>query len=955
MSKFIENELDINRLPLLETLMSIGNGYMGVRGYLEEFEYPGSIRGNYINGIYERIPMNHAEWAHGFPLQVDRMPNLIDLFNITIFIDNEEVVIDGRISNFKRELDFEIGLVKRSYKYKTKMDKTAHISFESLVSFTHIQFRTWSLKIVYDGEIKVINRIDFNISNMIKKYDPRTASTNIPLIKVLDPAYISSKGKISLKTINSGIYIDIDFRDKGAFTSNSKLNKESMDIYFESNGELEINRTVKYCDSIRKNGEDRNNQDKNEDETNKEDFIDEKTLYKEQIQYLKDFKSKSSIEFLDDKELNNIMEFMRFHMLQATTRDKYGNISAKGLSGEGYEGHYFWDTEIFMFPVWLLWDNKRAKNLLLYRYDLLDIARERALEMGHNKGACFSWRTISGIESSGYFPAGSAQYHINFDIAYIFIQYWLTNGDIDFLAEYTMEILIETARTALEIGSFEDDGFHIHTVTGPDEYTALVSDNYYTNKMAQYNLKWTVKFWRQLKAARYDEWLEINKRLKLEESEIDHMEEAAEKMVFIYNEKNGIMAQDSTFLTKERWPEKNDLRPLLLNYHPLTIYRHQILKQADTVLAQYLIEDENEEILKNTFYYYEAINTHDSSLSKSISGLMASRLGDEKISYDSFMDTLYLDIKDLHDNTTDGLHMANIGGSIINVLKGFGGINIKDDGLHIEPFIPKKLGRVKFRFTWRESLLEVLVDGEEVDIKTISGSAIEVVLKGEKIIIGQRGILFDLDGVLTGTSDKHYEAWKKMAGEIGYDLPEEFRDKLRGVSRMESIDIILEHFGVECPIDEKTELASIKNEYYKESISLFTREDIYPGVIELLERLKSIGVKIGLVSASNNAQELIKNMEIESYFDAVADLEKLKRGKPYPDPFLQVAKMLNLKPRNCLGVEDAKVGIESIKAAGMKSLGIGDQDLSEAEFRYSTIQEASDFIIKWAEGDYGRD
>lgn len=939
MTAYVEKGLDIKKLPLHETLMSIGNGYMGTRAYLEEFEYEGSIRGNYINGVYETIPMEHAEWAWGFPEQSDRMPNLVDLFRIKIYLDDEEVVINGNIKDFNRELDFKCGLLKRNYKYVTKSGNEAYISFQQMISFSHRFLKSWSLNIDYPGKIKVINFIEFKILNMINEKDPRTASKQIPLIQVQDCNYRNNSGSINLETIRSKINIIMDFMDYGDFNSTSTLNKQDLNIVFNSTGKLSLNRIVRYWDSIR---------------NEHTEFISKEIMYKKQKEYLKEFHNKTKIDFLDHPELTKVMNFMTFHLLQSTTQDFYGNIAAKGLSGEGYEGHYFWDTEIFLFPIWLLWDKERAKNLLMFRYNLLDIGRERALELGHQKGACFSWRTISGKESSGFFPAGSAQFHINFDIAYTFIQWWLATEDIDFLLNYSFELLIETARTALEIGNMEEDGFHIHTVTGPDEYTALVSDNYYTNKMAQYNLKWVVKFLNLLEIERPKELLEIKRRLKIQDLEIEAMNEAANKMVFIYDKEKQIMAQDSTFLSKAMWPKENILRPLLLNYHPLTIYRYQILKQADTVLAQYLLGEKSREVIENSFYYYEKINTHDSSLSTSVSGLMASRLGNEHLSYKYFMNSVFMDLKDLHHNTTDGLHMANIGGSLLSVLKGFGGIRIEEDELYIDPFIPKDIGRLNFRFTWKNTLLDIYIDGDNVDIKKISGDNVEVILKGKKIVIGVKAVLFDLDGVLTGTSDNHYKAWKQLTKELGYDLPLEFKDKLRGISRTESLNLILNYFGLTYSEEEKSNLTMIKNEYYKTSISNFNEKDLYKGVKKLLDKLKSLDVKIALVSASKNALELIENMKIKDYFNVIVDPESVEKGKPYPDPFLAAAEMLNIPVNNCLGVEDAQAGIDSINSAGMMSLGIGEEDLKGADYLYSTIEEASDFIIDWAVNNYGR-
>lgn len=940
MKALLENGLDIQRLPLMESLMSIGNGYIGSRGYLEEFEYKGSVRGNYINGLYEWVPMVHAEWAWGFPIEVDRMPNLLDLFNITIFLDDEEVVIDGDIQDFKRELNFEDGLSKRSYLYNTESGKIAKIFFEHLISFPHPELRTWTINIDYDGKIKLQNNINFSISNVSSNKDPRVAPTQIPLVKIDKAMYEAGIGNIWLSTFKSGLRVEMSFTDRGNFSCNWDLTNEELLIDFLSTGNLELNRTVKYWDSIR---------------DNLSEFISKKQLYLDQKSYLDEFYSKCRIEFIDKAELNNSMDFKQFQMLQSTTRDHFGNISAKGLSGEGYEGHYFWDTEMFLFPVWLMWDSKTANNLLQYRYNLLPAARARAKELGHSNGACFPWRTISGLESSGFFPAGTAQYHLNFDIAYTFIQWWLVNRDVDYLADYSMELILETARTAMQIGCFQSDGFHIHTVTGPDEYTAMVSDNYYTNKMAQYNLKWAVKLWDILKDEKPKDWKRLKDDLDISTEEVELMKLAAEKMVFIYDDKKGIMAQDSTFLEKAYWPEENNLRPLLLNYHPLTIYRYQVLKQADTVFAQYLINDEKQDVMERTYEYYTAINTHDSSLSKCATGLMACMLKKEQEALDFFMDSVYMDLKDLNQNTRDGLHLANIGGSLLFILKGFAGMRLEENRLILNPFVPKELGRIKIVFSYRKTLLELLLKGEDTDIKRLSGPPINIRLKNQNIIIGQKAILFDLDGVLTGTSDNHYRAWKRITKELGFDLPESFRDKLRGISRAKSIRMILHHFGLKLDDDKIQELSDKKNQYYRESIEDFSPLDLYPGVIKLLDTLKAKNVKIALVSASRNALSLIKNMEIENYFDVVLDPDTIKRGKPHPDPFLSVAKSLGVSPKDCLGVEDAKAGITSINEAGMFSVGIGKDDLENADILFGTIKEATQFIIDWVDDDYGRD
>ena len=929
-----ERDLNIDRLPLLESLMSLGNGYMGSRGYLEEFSYPGSVRGNYINGIYERIPMNHAEWAWGFPPDSDRMPNLVDLFAITIFLDEEEVVLDGEIEDFVRELNFETGLSARSYKYRTTAGKTAEISFEDLLSFPHKELRVWTLNIVYDGRIEVRNNINFHFTNVSGKEDPRLAHHDYTLAEVTGAQYESGQGEILIETLRSKIQIRFDFLDEGEFNSSSVKDDDAIEIAFTAEGLLRLERMVKCRDSIRKNDS---------------EFIPKRELYSKQREFLQSVEQRARIEFLDNEELTAALQLYKFHLLQSTTQDVYGNIAAKGLSGEGYEGHYFWDTEIFMFPVLLLWSRERARDLLLFRYNTLPAARFRAIELGHKHGACFPWRTISGTESSGYFPAGTAQYHINFDIAYAFIQYWLSTKDLDFLADYAMEVILETARTALEIGSFQSDGFHIHCVTGPDEYTAMVSDNYYTNKMAQHNLEWAIKLWRILEKERPGDWLRLTEALRLKDYEFENMAKAAREMVYVYDEERGILGQDASFLSKSLWPEENDKRPLLLHYHPLTIYRYQILKQADTALALYLVPDVDEEVMRRSFYYYEKINTHDSTLSPSATVLLACRLRDADLAYKYFIEGAYIDLKDRSKNTANGLHMANIGGTLLAVLSGFGGININEFGLHIDPFVPGQFGRIRFRFTWYDSVLEVFLADNDIDIKRVSGPPVELVLRGENIIVGQKAVLFDLDGVLTGTSDNHYQGWKRMTKELGYDLPEEFRGRLRGISRPAALQEILDYLGLEYSEEEKQELANRKNNYYIESISAFTSANLYPGALEILTALRDRGAKIGLVSASKNAAQLADSLGIREYFDYIFDPAETLRGKPYPDPFLKAAEMLSLSPGDCLGVEDAKAGIQSIKSAGMTAVGIGKDDLSGADAVFDTIKDASSYLLDWLE------
>ena len=326
-------------------------------------------------------------------------------------------------------------------------------------------------------------------------------------------------------------------------------------------------------------------------------------------------------------------------------------------------------------------------------------------------GALYPWRTITGQECSGYFPAGSAQYHINGDIAYSIIAYYQATKDIEFIAAKGAEIVFETARLWLDVGNYYRGEFRINDVTGPDEYTCIVNNNYYTNVLAQYHLRWAVKFYTMLKEAGTLE--PIAKKIKLKMTEIRGFIKAAEAMYLPYDAQLKINPQDDSFITKKEWnlhsiPKEHF--PLLLHYHPLHIYRHQICKQADTVMAYFILEDaQSVETMRNSFHYYEKITTHDSSLSQPIFSIVAARLGMEEKAYQYFGDSAKLDLCNLHHNTKDGVHTANMAGSFLTIVYGFAGFRLKEQGISFWPMLPKEWKGYSFKILYENSRIAVSV------------------------------------------------------------------------------------------------------------------------------------------------------------------------------------------------------------------------------------------------------
>jgi len=390
-----------------------------------------------------------------------------------------------------------------------------------------------------------------------------------------------------------------------------------------------------------------------------------------------------------------------------------------------------------MMPFFTLTNPEIARNLLSYRYKTLPQAKENAKLVGHRNGALYPWRTIMGIECSGHYPSGTAQYHINGDIAQAIATYYLTTNDLQFMEQEGTELLIETARIWIDLVNFFNGKFHLNTVTGPDEYTCMVNNNYYTNVCAKNNLNWAVKAFEILK--KHGMEASVVRTTGISGEELKEFQKVADHMYLPYDEKLGINPQDDSFLQKEIWDFKGTPKekyPLLLHYHPLHINRYQVCKQADTVLAHFLFEDEqNEETIRNSFLYYEKITTHDSSLSTCIYSIVASRLGLRDKAYDYFGDSAKMDLYNTHNNTKNGIHTANMGGTYMAIVFGFAGLRVKEDGLHLRPALPDAWKNYKFKFCYHENHLLVEINRNDCRISLLKGKRLSLKIYEKDLLL----------------------------------------------------------------------------------------------------------------------------------------------------------------------------------------------------------------------------
>lgn len=726
-----KNKYDVASLCVNESLFALGNGQLGVRACFEEQVLP-SIRGTYINGFYDIMDVQYGEKLYGFPEETERQVNVIETQTMLVTLDGEALELSHEVVNdFHQALDFKKGYSLRSYTYTTRSGKKAKFVFRRLVSFVESALFLMHMSVVYDGEIVIKSYVDGNVTTYCDEDDPRVGSHKERLLRV-EAIEVSDDEVVHIKALTKRSNLELNVHSKlmewASVRSEGivhEIDEATVTSTMIGRGQLSISKYNVYTSGpIGSNSEGKGAEIL--EKVIKKDFEDH---LKDQSAYMQKVWSDADIVIKGDDRAQQAVRFNLFQLFQSAGRDGHTNISAKGLTGEGYEGHIFWDTEIYILPVILMSQPKLAKSLLKYRHSLLSASRERAKILGHNQGVKFPWRTIKGRECSTFFPAGTAQYHINGDIAYSFIQYYWASHDLDFMLSHGFEVLLETSRLWLDMGHFYEDSFRIDAVTGPDEYSCVVNNNFYTNSLAKYGLKWTVHFNSMLKCEYPEAYQDLSRRLQVTTEEIALFKKASELMLLPYDQNLNIHLQDDHFMYKKKWDFKGtpeDNYPLLLHYHPLTIYRHQVLKQADTVLAHFLLEEEMpEDVVRSSYHYYEGITTHDSSLSSCIYGIMAAKLGEKEKAWRLIENSLYLDLEDLHRNTKDGLHMANLAGSVMAILYGFMGYRHSDLGIQIAPHMPDKWSEVHFKIRHDEGYLDVMVSDS---IRVCNNSKIPVAL-----------------------------------------------------------------------------------------------------------------------------------------------------------------------------------------------------------------------------------
>jgi alpha,alpha-trehalose phosphorylase len=747
-----ETSFDTDSHFLDETLFALGNGYIGLRGTAEE-GYSGpagtSLDGTYLNGFYESEPIQYPEAAYGLAKVNQFMLNVPNAKGIELWLGDEKFdLLTGSIQSYERVLDFRTGVLTRVVEWTSPQGRSVRVRSRRMVSFENkhlfaIAFEVTSLN--FEGHLRLVSALDGAVKNLEAGDDPRVGSAiSGPTLHMIDSEQAGGFSALVQKTHNSGFTLISATESvlsaglSPVVAQDGQRLTQTWEVAVSAGQSLTLNKYGSYYSS--RDYDAKELMWRSKDTLYNAAAAGFEDLRLVQEQYLADFWQQADVQIAGDDALQQGMHFNQFHLLQSVGRDGKTNISAKGVTGEGYEGHYFWDTEIYIFPFFLYSKPEIARKLLEYRYAGLPKARERARQMSHDKGALYPWRTIAGDECSAYFPAGTAQYHINADIAYSIKMYMEATDDQEYLVKAGAEIVMETARIWTGIGSYDREGrFCINQVTGPDEYTALVNNNYYTNVMAQMHLNFAASIAEQLQVQAPSEFARIAAVMALDAGEPAEWRRAASLMHLPYDDALQIHAQDDSFLSKKVWDFANTPKenyPLLLNYHPMVIYRHQVCKQADVVLALLLLSDQfSLEDKRRDFDYYEAVTTHDSSLSSCIFGVIAAEVGYQDKAYHYFMETARLDLDDTHGNTHYGVHTAAMAGTWLGVAFGFGGMRVVGGALHFAPTLPKQWQHYTFKIHFRGALLEVHVEPGRVEYRLLQGDALEFTHGGEEVAL----------------------------------------------------------------------------------------------------------------------------------------------------------------------------------------------------------------------------
>ena len=740
-----ESALDLEILAQSESVMALSNGHIGMRGNLDEGE-PHGLPGTYLNSVYELRPLPYPEPGFGYPEADQAVVNVTDGKIIRLLVDDEPFDVRyGELVSHVRTLDLQAGVLRRAVVWRSPAGALVRVSSTRLVSLVEravaaIAYRVEPL----ERAVQVVLQSELVANEPLPRPsadDPRVSRSLGQTLESEESLSWPAGGLLVHRVRRSGILLAaamehaIDAPEGSATSSEASADVAcvTLEARLEPSQRVVLTKFLAYGWSAQRSRQALHDQVRGAVGSARN--IGWEGLAASQREYLDEYWSGVDVELDGDREIQQAVRFSLFHVLQAGARAEGRPIPAKGLTGPGYDGHAFWETEVYVLTLLGLAHPEAVADALRWRHSTLPRARARAQLLGL-EGAAFPWRTIDGQECSGYWPASTAAFHVSADVAYAVIRYVRVTGDAAFEAEFGLELLVETARLWRSLGRRHADGtFRIDGVTGPDEYSALEDNNVYTNLMAQLNLRGAADA-----CVRHPPQA---KSLGVDEEEISWWRAAARDMFIPYDERLGVHPQAQGFTDHEVWDfasTREDQYPLMLHFHYFDLYRKQVVKQSDLVLAMHLRPEafEAEEKERN-FAYYEPITVRDSSLSACTQAVIAAETGHLALAYDYVAESSLIDLADLEHNTRDGLHMAALAGAWTALVEGLGGVRVEEARLVVRPRLFEGLQRLRFRMRYRGRRLQVEVRRFEARYQLLSGDDLSLWHYDEELVVSADG------------------------------------------------------------------------------------------------------------------------------------------------------------------------------------------------------------------------
>jgi alpha,alpha-trehalose phosphorylase len=735
-----ERELDVDRLQFTESIFALSNGHIGLRGNLDEGE-PAGVPGTYLNAFYETRPLPYAEAGYGYPEDGQSIINVSNGKLIRLLVDDEPFDVRyGRLVRHERVLDLRDGVLRREVEWVSPAGQGVRVRSTRLVSFVQRSVAAIQYEVEPVGaaaRIVVQSQLVANEPEPERTDDPRAAAAlRAPLVSE-HHASGELHGELVHRTRASGLRAAAGMDHVVAGPEGTKTEAESdpdlarvtVSTELEAGQPLRVVKLLAYGWSSQRSLPALRDQVDAALSAAKRSGWD--GLCRSQREYLDDLWSRADVELEGDPPLQQAVRFALFQVLQAGARAEQRAIPAKGLTGRGYDGHTFWDAETYTLPVLTYVAPHAAGDALRWRHSTMDLAAARARELALD-GVTFPWRTIRGQECSGYWPAGTAAFHVNAAVADAVRRYVAATEDEEFEHGPGFDLLVGTARLWRSLGHHDPEGrFRIDGVTGPDEYGALADNNVYTNLMAARNLRTAADV--AVRSPRRCGELEVD------EEEIASWRDAADAMTVPFDESLGITQQAGGFTRQRQWDwdaTTPDRYPLLLHFPYYLLYSSQVVKQADLVLALYLCGECFDPGQKaRDFEYYERITVRDSSLSACAQAIVAAEVGHVELAYDYFVESALIDLRNLATNTRDGLHLASLAGSWLVVVAGFGGMRDHGETLSFRPRLPSRLARLRFGLLYRGRRLRMEVRHDEVRYELVDGEALELLHDGEPVAL----------------------------------------------------------------------------------------------------------------------------------------------------------------------------------------------------------------------------